>query len=135
MRIRKTLSGTLRFENLPVSGIQNVRATTLTKDFADYVTITDDEVIFQTEEGPVEFDIVYPPGRFCLTCGEQLPGLGSTAEAEAENAKACREHCEAHGKKMVTDRKWPHGYRHMPAAYTLKARDTDLNKKLIAAKR
>jgi hypothetical protein len=134
MRIHKTVNGGLRFANLPRCGIQSIRAGSL-KNFEPHVTITDTEVVFDTEDGPVEFDVVYPPGRFCLTCGERLPDQGSTAAFEAENAAACREHVATHGSKAEVSDKWPHGYRHMPHGYALKARDTELNQKLIAATR
>jgi hypothetical protein len=134
MKIHKTRLGGIRFANLPKGGMQNISVNTL-RELANHVSVSDEEIVFKTEEGSVAFDVVYPPGRYCLTCGERLPDAGSTAEHEAENAKACREHCEAHGKKMVTEQKWPHGYRHQPRAYTCAAKDTELNKKLIAAER
>lgn len=134
MRIHKTRSGGIRFASIPSGGVQNISVNTL-NDLANHVSVSDEEISFNTEDGTVTFDVVYPPGRYCLTCNERLPDAGSTAEHEAENAKACREHCESHGKKMVTDRKWPHGYRHQPKAYTCKAKDSELTKKLKAAKR
>lgn len=134
MIIHKTRGGGLLFTSLPKSGVQNIKVHTL-NELANHVSISDSEISFKTEAGTVTFDIIYPPGRFCLTCGEKLPDAGSTAESEAENAKACREHCESHGEDMVKSRRWPHGYRHQPKSYTCTAQDSEINQKLIAAER
>jgi hypothetical protein len=112
--------------------MQSISASTL-QELANFVSISESAISFETEEGTVSFDIVYPPGRFCLTCGEKLPNAGQSAEAEAENAAKCREHCESHGDAMVVEPKWPNGYRHSPKTYLCKIQDSELTQKLMAA--
>ena len=134
MRIHKTRGGGIRFASLPRSGQAKISVNTL-NELANHVTVTDTEITFITEAGPVVFDIVTPPGRWCLTCGEKLPDVGSTAAAEAENAQACRDHVATHGNKAEKSVRWPDGYSHHAKHYVCKAQDSELNAALIAATR
>lgn len=103
----------LKILNLPESGTQKVLKTWLDK-WKQFISVTDNQVIMHTVDGDVFFDIQYPPGRHCLTCGEQLP-----TPMEDPYAEKCRAHVKTHGKDAVVSNRWPHGYIALASSYQL----------------
>jgi hypothetical protein len=124
---RKRPTG-LQLLNLPASGKQNIHQQTLA-EWRDYVTVTPAAIIVHTVDGDVQFDIDQPPGRYCLTCGERLPDMGSSTNEESLNAQKCLAHVAEHKKAATSDR-WPHGYSHRPKSYTCTIRPTKLTEAL-----
>ena len=130
----KLPDGNIRFSSLPKSGFQRIAKKMLDGVLKPHTTINDKAIVIHSKDGDVVFDIIYPPGRFCLTCGEKLPNIGEVgSEEEAERAKECRDHVKTHGTKAETSKKWSHGYRSSPGAYDCSIRETDLTKRLMRA--
>lgn len=112
----------IRISNLPKNGIQKIPESELAKH-RGFFQITDDAIIYDTVDGPVRFEIEHEPGRYCLTCGEQLPDHGGNGtELEARRAQKCRDHVAEHGADAETSAAWPHGYRHS-RSYTCRVVD------------
>lgn len=130
----KVPDGAISFSSLPKSGFQRIAVKMLDGALKPHTTISDKEIVIHSKDGDVVFDIIYPPGRFCLTCGERLPDIGMVgSKEEASLAKECRDHVKTHGTKAETSKKWPHGYRSSPGAYDCSIRETELTKRLMSA--
>lgn len=130
----KLPDGGIRFESLPKSGLQTIGQKTLTGDLKAHITANDKAIVFHSSDGDVVFDIIYPPGRFCLTCGEKLPDAGMVgSKEEAALAADCIAHVKTHGGKAEKSDRWPHGYRSSPGNYDCSIRESDLTKRLMQA--
>lgn len=133
MKIHKARNGAgIYFTSLPKSGEQRIAVSTL-HELSGHVTVDPSHITFHTIDGDVQFEILFPPGRHCLTTGKRLPDLGRHAEAEAEAAKQCREHVAKLGKKAVKTERWPHGYITLKSSYACVVVATDLTTRLMQA--
>jgi len=95
----------IKITNLPKSGNQRILKSTLA-EFRQFITQTPERITFHASDGDIRFKVNWPPGRFCLTCGEELPD----SRADPFSA-SCREHVKKHGNKAEKSDKWPDGYR------------------------
>ena len=95
----------LRISHVTEGGRQRVLKSTLA-EFKQFVTRTKEQIVFHTLDGDVVFNIVWPPGRFCLSCKEELPSPQADPFADK-----CRKHVKTHGSDAEKTERWPHGYR------------------------
>ena len=105
--------------NLPNNGVQRINSSLLKgHEVSRFITVINDVITVNTVDGPVVFNVEREPGRYCLTCGEQLPDhAGNGTALEAKRAQACRDHVASHGAKAEKSPKWPHGYESYPNSY------------------
>jgi len=132
---RKVAAG-LGILNLPTSGKQRILKDTLNR-FGEFFTVAPDAITAHTVDGDVTFRICQAPGRHCLTCGEKLPGFGSTAQDDAANIAACGAHIaehEAAGDKVSRSKRWPHGYMVLASSYLCEVLPSDLANEKMAQK-
>lgn len=129
----KIPDGGIKFISLPKGGVQRITQKSLEGVYKPHTTVSDKAIVFHSKDGDVVFDIIYPPGRFCLTCGDRLPDIGMVgSKEEAALAKKCIAHVETHGAKAEKSQRWPHGYRSSPGNYDCSIRETDLTKRLMS---
>lgn len=96
----------LKILQMPKTGKHNFRKDWLQSEgVRRFVSQTNDAITLHTVDGDVVFNIDYPPGRHCLTCGEKLPDVGSDPFSDQ-----CRAHVETHGATAEKTDRWPHGY-------------------------
>jgi hypothetical protein len=109
----------LRILNLPAGGKQRIHSDLLVDPaVAPHISHGDTSFTFHTLDGDVVFNIDREPGRYCLTCGEQLPDFaGNGKTQEMRRAAQCRAHIATHGKSAETSTAWPHGYESYPNSY------------------
>jgi hypothetical protein len=133
VELGKVSDGGVLITNLSPKAEQSIPANLIAGLPKGTVTQTPTHITIHTKEGDVPFRIHQPPGRYCVTCGEKLVDFADNGtKAEAEAAKECRDHVEAHGKKAETSEAAPHGYVSHPFSYRCTIDKTPLTERLMA---